>query len=43
MQQPQTGIQGKGINQTKVIRALIQIGTRLDPGDLVEVLRTELL
>ena len=34
---------GKTITQTRVIRALIQIGPRLDPGEIVEVLRTELL
>lgn len=31
------------VNESKVIRALLQIGTKLDPEQILETMRTELL
>lgn len=33
----------RNVNETKVVRALLQIGTRLDPEQILETMRTELL
>jgi hypothetical protein len=36
-------VAGRPINQTRIVRALLQIGTEMDPEKIIECLRTELL